>query len=388
MKKNESCVSTRYGGSRDGGDVCFLGRLVSSGTWRIMLIVTIMCGLSACDFGVVAGESKTLKFSEPNSYAADSTFSNMGFDQRIAVGSKVDLSVSGCHIVEITSDDPATLKVEESPDSLIIFPGVARLSALKAGTTRLRVKGSCSMGFPNNEKSDSLLLTTVEPDKISIWVDHNGVHPAHLADGFALRPDATIKLRGQTYHKDEPLLGFNVIPWAFDSDLVDAKLPDTESVPANGKVNQVKLTGRGVSGLVSLTTELADEVAFATLSADEPPTLKVYSLTRLRAPEVYPAFPLEVEELTPMDVYCNLVGRDADGRYVIPSQGDKAAFSWTVTEGAFDQLKITSINTQFTIKGCSGSGTIRFSYMGAELDIPMELGDDHVHDDCVQEDVP
>ena len=87
-------------------------------------------------------------------------------------------------------------------------------------------------------------------------------------------------------------------------------------------------------------------------------------------------------QLTPLDVNFFLIAQDSAGRHVIPSQSDKQSFSFTVLEGSFDQLDVNRVLTKFTISGCSGSGLIRLSYLGADVDIPLELGPEHAHDGC------
>ena len=83
-----------------------------------------------------------------------------------------------------------------------------------------------------------------------------------------------------------------------------------------------------------------------------------------------------------MDIFLTLVGFDVEGRTVIPSRDDDIAFSWSVLEGSFDQLEITRFSHRWTIKACGGSGLLRLSYMGTEIDMPLEIGPDHATEAC------
>jgi hypothetical protein len=320
--------------------------------------------LSGCDIyaGKTDGEDEMLGFYEPREYPADSGSSVLGFERPIALGARADVWVLGPGLGTLQT---AEVDAPEIVSVVFNFYPI-ELRALAEGTTTLRVTAS--------NGSDSLPLEVVRPDGARVWV----LSATPLFDkpdgfygqGYALRPGASLRVAAEPRAGSMALLGFDLFEWSIDPELLahdaDAQVVNTRRIEALGK-----------SGIARITTQLGGDVEIATLSAEDTPTLKLYSFANDLAN------PIEVTELGPGDLGgFALVANDAAGRYVQPSTADDLTFAAAITSGSVVLLDAELSGRFVSLRACAGTGTLQISYLGAERSVPIEVTPDVADESC------
>jgi hypothetical protein len=311
--------------------------------------------VSGCDVysGATEGEDGVLSFYEPNDYPGESSSSAYGFELPIALGARADvwiLADAGSQVTGAEIEDPTILGMDFD-----IYPIVLRARA--EGQTRLHV--STTGG------SDSLLLTVVEPDDAQIWTVTStplfGQPDSFFGDGYALRPGATLEVAAQPKRGNTRLLGFDVLEWSIDETLFAFD-------DAGGTVNTLRLQALGNSGVTQVTTQFGGSLEIATLSAIDVPTLTLYSFaTDMGTPPVASA-------ITPQDLALFLIAAtDAAGRNVVPAFLDDGGFEAVIVEGNVVLVEAQHSGHNVSLRACTGTGTLRLSYLGAELTVPIEV---------------
>ncbi|HWN66487.1 MAG TPA: hypothetical protein VNM90_02545, partial [Haliangium sp.] len=107
------------------------------------------------------------------------------------------------------------------------------------------------------------------------------------------------------------------------------------------------------------------------------PALKLYSF----AGDL--SNPVETTALVPGDLGgFALVGNDADGRYVLPSDADALTFAAEITDGSVMLLEAELSGRFVSLRACAGVGTLRISYLGAERSVPIEVTPDVADESC------
>jgi hypothetical protein len=329
------------------------------------IVLIAACTLPGCNIyaGTTDGQDGVLSFYEPREYPADSGSSVLGFERPIALGARADVWVlapglSTLEAVEI--DEPEVV-------SVVFNSYPIELRARSEGTTTLRVTTSSG--------SDSLPLRVTRPDGARVWVLSP---PPSLLDkpdgyfgtGYALRPGAALRVAAEPRAGTTALLGFDLFEWSIDPELL-AHEPDARVV------NTRRVEALGESGTARITTQLGGAVEIATLSAEDTPTLTLYSFIS------DPNNPPEIATLAPHDVGgFLLVGNDAAGRYVQPSTQDDRAFAATITSGSVVLLEAQRSGRFVSLRACAGVGTLQISYIGAELSVPIEVTPDVADESC------
>lgn len=328
----------------------------------IVLIAASM--QSGCDVyaGKTDGQDGMLGFYEPREYPADSGSSVLGFEHPIALGARADVWVLGPGLgtlMAAESDAPEIVSVVFN-----IHP--IQLRAESEGKTTLRVTAS--------NGSDSLPLTVQRPDGARVWVLSTpplfDKPDGFYGQGYALRPGASLRVAAEPRAGTTTLLGFDLFDWSMDPELLaheaDAQVVNTRRVEALGK-----------SGIATITTQLGGDLEIATLSAEDTPTLKLYSF----ASDL--DNPVEITALAPGDLGgFALVGNDAAGRYVQPSTQDDLTFAAAITSGSVVLIEAERSGRFVSLRACAGVGTLQISYLGAELSVPIEVTPDVADESC------
>jgi hypothetical protein len=327
--------------------------------------LALLVALAGCDVyrGEKKGEGGLLGFYEPNDYAADQASSAVGFERPIALGARADAWVLAPGISSLagaTVDDPAIVGV-----SLDIYPIVLR--GLAEGTTTLRVSTSSA--------SDALALTVVRPDGARLWAPNAGRTSFAVPDSFfgtgpALRAGASVSVAGEPLAGRQPLLGFDIFRWSVDPPLLS-------HAPDGPVVNRQRFTALGMGGVAAVSTQFGGSFQIVTLSNSEVPTLKIY-----RAP-LPPSPPIAITALEPQDLDGFLLGAsDAAGHYVVPAPQDDAQFAVDVATGSVVLLEAKLRGRNVSLRACSGNGTLRIRYLGAELLVPVQVTSDAADPAC------
>jgi hypothetical protein len=324
-------------------------------------LVGVMTPTLGCELyaGGTRGESGELTFYEPNRYPADELVSAQAFELPIALGARADVWTRSPGIVFLESatiDDPEIL-------SLSLNGSPIRLRAEAEGTTTLRVTTSTA--------SDSVPLTVVEPDGARVWVLDPSFAPfGSYGPPYVLRPAATLRVGAQPRVGDQPLLGFDLFEWSITPDLFshreDAAYVNTRRIEALGR-----------AGVATISTQLGGELEVVTLAEDDPISLHLHSLA-----DGDSSLP-ELEALEPKDVRIfGLVGRDVEGRVVLPSAEDERSFAARITDGDVVLLDAVRGGRFVELRACPGTGTLALSYLGAELSVPIEVTPEIADEAC------
>jgi hypothetical protein len=331
-------------------------------SWRVGLaLVGVLFLTTGCEIyaGGTRGESGELTFYEPNRYPADELVDAQAFELPIALGARAEVWTRSPGITTLeraTIDDPEVLRL-----TLNGYP--IRLRAESVGTTTLRVTTSSA--------SDSLPLTVVRPDGARLWVIEPTFAPfGSYGPPYVLRPGATLQIGAQPMAGDQPLLGFDVFEWSINPDLLSDREDSTY-------VNTRRIEALGNAGVANLSTQLGGSLEVATLAPDDPISLHLHSIA-----DGDSSLP-ELETLEPHDVpLFILVGRDAQGRIVLPSPDDDRDFEASITAGDIRLLDALRGGRFVELRACPGTGTISFSYLDSELSVPIEVTPDVASDAC------
>jgi len=308
------------------------------------------------------GGDGNLSFYEPNEYPVDDGFSAIGFETPIAVGARADVAVIHAilTLLEGEVDDESVASIEVSAFNL-------QIRAHSEGSVRLDVTTA-------DDIEDYIDLETVEPDGATIWVLQSIFDPSWMSairsGGYAMRPGAKLTVAAQPTHNGRGLLGFDFLDW----DLKPSLIEEQEHWEY---VNSLYIEAKGNSGMATFSTQIGGSLDIQTLASNEPPTLKMFSVVENATQ------PPEIFELVGNDPSIFVMaGFTGDGRYVMPASQDELDFSADVINGDLELLGVDRGGGDFHIRACRGSGTVRFSYMGALLDVSVEISGDLADPDC------
>jgi hypothetical protein len=331
-------------------------------SWRVgLVLVGVLSSTSGCEIyaGGTQGESGELTFYEPNRYPADELVSAQAFELPIAFGARADVWTRSPGITTLESatiDDPEILNL-----SLVGYP--IQLRAESEGTTTLRVATSSA--------ADSLPLTVASPDGARIWVIDSSFAPfGSYGPPYVLRPAATLRVGAQPMAGSQPLLGFDLFEWSIDPNLLSHREDPSY-------VNTRRIEALGNAGIATLATQLGGALEVITLASDDPISLHLYSIADGDSSSP------QLEALEPKDVpLFILVGRDAEGRIVLPSAEDDRNFAARITNGDVVLLDAVHGGRFVELRACPGTGTLALSYLGAELSVPIEVTPEIADDAC------
>ena len=299
------------------------------------------------------GEEGQLSFYEPNDYPGESASSPYGFDKPIALGARADMWLTGPGLGVVKSaaiQDPTIVSL-----SFESYP--LKLRGQAVGSTTIRVVST--------NGTDTLPVHVVKADGAQLWIPSTPglLDPGdqYFGKGYALRPGASLRVAGAPTAGTQVLLGFDILAWNIDP----AGLTDGGD---GASVNTRVIKSKGVAGTSIVTTQLGGSVEVATLSASDVPTLKLYSFASVMKR------PPETNALAAADLALFYVaGNDAAGRYVLPATSDDASFSVMVVDGDAVVLEAQHAGHAVTVRGCTGTGHVRISYLGATRLVPIEV---------------
>ncbi len=327
--------------------------------WSILAMSWMLAGCEIYS-GATPGDNNRLSFYEPNRYPADKTFDAQGFELPLALGARADVWVLGPAIDSLNSvevEDPQIVDM-----TYIWYP--IELFAKSEGRTRLHVT--------TQRSSDSLSVTVTRPDGVRLWVIPTSSFlfgpEGYSGTGYALRPGARLRVAAQPLAERKPLLGFDLFEWSIEAGLFSHR--------ADGSyVNTRVVEALGNSGVATLSTQLGGELELATLSADDPVSLEIYSLVQNRDNPVTEL----IEEDTRLFL---LVATDLAGRHVVPSTNDFRDFEASITEGTVILLEARIGGRLVELRACPGHGMLSISYLGARLSVPIEVPSQLAAEEC------
>lgn len=196
-----------------------------------LLTITSLLTLSACTAST-PGQEEQLEFS----YTSNSP----SFDRLLAVGAKLDLSVSDLErsdvvIERVQSDDEEVLKASIGPDNKVI------VEATGEGRAKLTIRASTN----NFERSltDTVEIVTRVPQVVKVSHSCEGMsEDISLDEGYYLKGQ-TIELPYKVQLKDgQNLIGYGYNPIEFDN--TTTKLASVDFVSAKLKVELGDVAGK------------------------------------------------------------------------------------------------------------------------------------------------
>ena len=167
---------------------------------------------------------------------------------------------------------------------------------------------------------------------------------------------------------EQPLLGFDLFEWEIDAELVSHR-PDATLVNAR------RIEALGVSGVATVSTQLGGSLEVVTLAESDPIRLRLYGLGDGSLSELTAIEPRDVRLFA-------LAGYDVERRRVLPSADDDRRFEAAIVDGDVVLLDAVRGGNTVELRACPGTGVISFSYLGAELSVPIEVTPAVADDAC------